>query len=92
MVIRGLLIPALPDGGNQWAHVALVLPLVAAYLGFTVCLLFGLLSISVRRLHDGGRSGWHHFIQVVPYLGSLVLLFFLLKKGDPEANKYGEPL
>lgn len=50
-----------------------------------------LLSVSVRRLHDGGRSGWWLFIQVVPLIGGLILLWWYIQPGDEAANEYGPP-
>lgn len=47
------------------------------------------LAITVRRLHDTGRSGFWIFIQVIPYLGPLILFVFLVLDSDPFPNKYG---
>jgi uncharacterized membrane protein YhaH (DUF805 family) len=49
------------------------------------------LAVSVRRLHDGGRSGWWIFIQVLPVIGSLVLLWWYIQPGDETVNEYGPP-
>ena len=56
--------------------------------------LFGLatflpnLAISVRRLHDVGRSGWW-LLLVLTIIGVLVLLFWWVQAGERETNKYG---
>lgn len=42
------------------------------------------LSVSVRRMHDAGKSGWW---VLVPFAS----FFLLFKKGDEEWNIYGEP-
>lgn len=42
------------------------------------------LSVSVRRMHDVGKSGWW---VLVPFAN----FFLLFKKGDEEQNIYGEP-
>ena len=47
------------------------------------------LAVSVRRLHDTGRSGWWFLINVIPILGQLVYLVFLLQDSQPAANQYG---
>ena len=49
------------------------------------------ISVSMRRLHDIGRSGWWLLLVLLPVIGALVLLFFYVQAGDPEANEYGEP-
>lgn len=63
---------------------------------FTVgCGVFGLvafvpsLAVTVRRLHDVGRSGWWYFIALVPIIGGLILLVFTLLDSDPDRNDYG---
>ena len=47
------------------------------------------LAVTVRRLHDTGRSGWWLLIGFVPLLGAIVLLVFMLTDGQPGPNQYG---
>ena len=47
------------------------------------------LSVRVRRLHDINKSGWWVLISLVPYLGSIILLIFMLIEGTTGDNKYG---
>lgn len=47
------------------------------------------LAVSVRRLHDTGRSGWWLLISLVPLIGAIVLLVFLVSDSKPEENEYG---
>jgi uncharacterized membrane protein YhaH (DUF805 family) len=47
------------------------------------------LSATVRRLHDTGRSGWWYWIVLVPFVGWIVLLVFLVLEGEAGENKYG---
>ena len=49
------------------------------------------LAVSVRRLHDVGRSGLWLLIHLVPIVGALVLLYFFAMPGDPERNRHGPP-
>ena len=46
------------------------------------------LAVSVRRLHDIGRSGWWLLIGLVP-VASLILIFWYLSDSKAEENKYG---
>lgn len=46
-------------------------------------------AVSVRRLHDTGRSGWWLLIVFVPLIGAIALLLLMLIKGKPGANQYG---
>lgn len=47
------------------------------------------MAVSVRRLHDTGRSGWWFLIGLVPIVGALALLVFLLQDSKPGENQYG---
>ena len=47
------------------------------------------LSVTVRRLHDTGRSAWWVLILLVPLIGFFVLLYWTIRSGDPTANAYG---
>ena len=47
------------------------------------------LAVTVRRLHDTGRSGWWYFIAFVPLIGGLILFIFTLLDSDPDRNEYG---
>jgi uncharacterized membrane protein YhaH (DUF805 family) len=45
--------------------------------------------VTVRRLHDTGRSGRWVLLYLVPVFGWLVLLCFMVLEGDPRPNFYG---
>ncbi len=47
------------------------------------------IAVSVRRLHDTDRSGWWLLICLIPLIGSIVLLVFLVKDSKPGENQYG---
>ena len=47
------------------------------------------LAVTVRRLHDTGRSGWWFLVGFIPLVGIFVLLFFLATDSEPGANQYG---
>lgn len=48
------------------------------------------IAVSVRRLHDIGRSGWWMLIALVPIVGILLLLFWAAQEGELTTNTYGE--
>ena len=48
------------------------------------------LAVSVRRLHDTGRSGWYLLIVLVPLAGVIILIVWLATEGEPGTNLYGE--
>ncbi len=47
------------------------------------------IAVSVRRLHDIGKSGWMLLVAFIPCLGALILLFWVIKEGDKGPNAYG---
>lgn len=67
------------DAGDFWVFQNLT----------ALAFLFPLLSATVRRLHDTGRSGWWWWIQLIPLVGSIVILVFLVLRGDEGDNRFG---
>ncbi len=47
------------------------------------------LALTVRRLHDTGRSGWWFLVSFIPFIGSLILLYFMVKDSFPGTNEFG---
>jgi uncharacterized membrane protein YhaH (DUF805 family) len=47
------------------------------------------MAVSVRRLHDTGRSGWWLLVTFVPVIGAMVFLYFMVLDSNPENNEYG---
>ncbi|NRA91668.1 MAG: DUF805 domain-containing protein [Psychroserpens sp.] len=47
------------------------------------------LAVTVRRLHDTGKSGWYYLIHFIPYIGGLIILIMMAIAGDKGTNKYG---
>ena len=48
-------------------------------------------SLTARRLHDVGKSGWWQLLYLVPIAG-FVVLYWTIKKGNPSDNKFGKSL
>lgn len=47
------------------------------------------IAVSVRRLHDTDRSGWWWFIALIPLIGWIVLLLYMVEDSNPGQNQYG---
>ena len=47
------------------------------------------LAVSVRRLHDVGKSGWYYLIILIPLIGIIWMLVLLVSNGNVGENKYG---
>ncbi len=55
----------------------------------SLALLLPSLGVSVRRLHDTGRSGWWIFIGLIPLIGWIVLIVFFCQDSQPGQNNHG---
>lgn len=76
--------------------IALALGVVDAVLGFgllgglyALAVLLPSLAVTVRRLHDTGRTGWWILIGLIPLIGIIVILIFMVLEGQPGDNAYG---
>jgi uncharacterized membrane protein YhaH (DUF805 family) len=67
----------------------LVNPFVLARL-YGLAVFLPTLAVGVRRLHDTGRSGWYMLMGLVPIVGPLVLIFFMVLPGQAGGNPYGQ--
>lgn len=47
------------------------------------------LALTVRRLHDSDTSALALLFWLIPYLGILIVLLFMLKPGTPGTNRWG---
>ena len=47
------------------------------------------LAVTVRRLHDTGRSGWWVLIGLIPIIGWIWLLVYMAEEGHSGSNEYG---
>ena len=56
---------------------------------YSLAVLIPTLAVIVRRLHDIDRTGWWILINLIPLIGTIVLLVFELTPGTPGSNRYG---
>ena len=47
------------------------------------------LAVAARRLHDTNRTAWWLLIALVPFVGGVVLLVFMVMDSTPGPNNYG---
>lgn len=59
------------------------------YFIYVLATLIPNLSVSVRRLHDVGKSGWMYLIALIPLVGFIWLLVLLVTDSEPGDNIYG---
>ncbi len=79
-----------------YAVAAVIDNFLAAILGFpilTIVFALGLLlpslAVTIRRLHDIGKSGWWIFISLVPVIGTIWLLVLLCTDSIAGENEFG---
>ncbi len=91
LLIVGLILGAIVgDGTGALAGMGIAYVLLCIY---GLIALIPSISVFVRRMHDIGRSGWWYWLALVPLVGVIVLLVFLLTGSDRGENQYGpEPL
>lgn len=54
---------------------------------FFLATMLPIICLTVRRLHDIGKSGWWYFISAVPLVGTIWLLILLCKGGESSSPK-----
>ena len=77
-VIAGVIDIAIGDGGTNGILMLLVI----------LVHIIPSLAVSVRRLHDIGKSGWWYLVSLVPIIGPFIILFFAVLESAPD-NVYG---
>ena len=67
--------------------------IAGVYGPITAVVAFGLLvpsiAVSIRRLHDTDRSGWWLLLGLVPIVGAVIVLVFMMLDGTRGANRFG---
>ena len=56
---------------------------------YSLAVLIPSIAVTVRRLHDTGRTGWWILISLIPFIGGLVLLIFMVLDSQQGTNRYG---
>jgi uncharacterized membrane protein YhaH (DUF805 family) len=56
---------------------------------YALAMIIPSIAVGVRRLHDTDRSGWWCLIGLVPFIGAIVLLIFLVLDSTPGTNRFG---
>ncbi len=47
------------------------------------------ITVTVRRLHDIGKSGWYVLLALIPFVGGIWLLVLTCLDSQPGDNQYG---
>lgn len=65
------------------------LPYGWIYMLYSLAVMLPGLAVSIRRLHDLGKSGWWIFISLIPLVGGIWLIVLLVTDSQPGPNQYG---
>ena len=64
-------------------------PVSFLFLVITLLTLIPAISVVVRRLHDTNKSGFYLLLSFIPFIGGLIVLFFLIAEGTKGKNRFG---
>lgn len=56
---------------------------------FSLAIMLPTWAVTVRRLHDVGKSGWWILISLVPIIGGIWLFILTISDSQPGENAYG---
>jgi uncharacterized membrane protein YhaH (DUF805 family) len=69
--------------------IAIAKPLAFLAIIFYLAIIVPSIAVSIRRLHDTGKSGWFVLIGLIPLVGGIILLVFQVSDSTPGDNQYG---
>lgn len=84
--VLGLIALADTDFGHTGAIGNLAFGMIALVI---LGVIIPLIAVQVRRLHDQDKSGFLALLNLIPYLGFLVVLVLMCVPGTEGENKYG---
>ena len=89
----GIMIGILLVSGALWiAGVSYYGSLILLFVYYAATLIPSL-AIATRRLHDIGYSGWYLLLLLIPIVGAIILLIFMIRGSQPGDNQFGpEPM
>jgi uncharacterized membrane protein YhaH (DUF805 family) len=71
------------EGGGIFAGAGLIVLL------FALALIVPSIAVQVRRFHDQDKSGWFVLLNLIPYVGGLIVLVFMFLEGTRGPNRFG---
>ncbi|MGL5334388.1 MAG: DUF805 domain-containing protein [Aeromonas veronii] len=57
---------------------------------YSLAVLLPSLAVAARRLHDTDRSAWWLLLGLIPVIGTLVLIYFMVCNGQQGPNRFGD--
>ena len=56
---------------------------------FLLAVILPSFAVMVRRFHDLDKSGWWFLVSLIPVIGTLVFLYFMVQPSDENENRFG---
>ena len=78
----------LSEGGSQSVVGMLVSPVLILWALATIV---PSLALTVRRLHDSNKSGWMYLLGLIPIVGGIIVLVFVILPAEPAGQQYDRP-
>jgi uncharacterized membrane protein YhaH (DUF805 family) len=81
--------------------ISIILGIVDNVLGFSIgntgilggiyalAVLIPSIAVSIRRLHDTGKSGWMLLVTLIPFIGWIWIIVLMVIDSSPGGNRYG---
>lgn len=57
---------------------------------YSLAVLLPSLAVAARRLHDTDHSAWWLLLGLIPVIGTLVLIYFMVCNGQQGPNRFGD--
>ena len=88
-VIDNMIFGASPTvtAGAGWSMTGGFQPLTSI---FAIVSLVPIIAVTVRRLHDTGKSGWWAMVGLIPLIGWIWVLILCAAAGEVRANAFGD--
>lgn len=96
-VVVGVVMNILVALGTTHDRYGNTVPGPMAVLGLGILVVWSLatfipgLALSVRRMHDAGMSGWMILLALVPFVGAIAILVFMVMPASPEGQRFDRP-
>ena len=95
IIMMGVLFSSITSAANQANYtnnnpdVSGLITIWVVVMVYSLATLLPTLAVTIRRLHDTGRSGAYFLLAFVPFVNILLLVFMFID-GDIGKNRYGE--
>jgi uncharacterized membrane protein YhaH (DUF805 family) len=68
---------------------SIIYGILCAYIPYMIAVLLPSLAVSMRRLHDVGKSGWWILINLIPFAGNMFFIVLMCLDSQDGINKWG---